>query len=99
MYIYVYNWITLLYSRNYHNIVNQLYLNKIKFFKCLAKEFWFYSVEHGNALKTFEHGNDNIRTQHVTDIAKSDLEGGGCGDRNWGGGPKNSSIKSSWGLT
>ena len=22
------NWITLLYNRNYHNIVNQLYLNK-----------------------------------------------------------------------
>ena len=26
--VYVYNWITLLYSRNYHNIVNQLYFNK-----------------------------------------------------------------------
>ena len=24
----IYNWITLLYSRNYHNIVNQLYFNK-----------------------------------------------------------------------
>ena len=27
----MYNWITLLYSRNEHNIVNQLYFNK-KFF-------------------------------------------------------------------
>ena len=26
----VYNWITLLYYRNYHNIVNILYFNKIK---------------------------------------------------------------------
>ena len=25
---YMYNWITLLYSRNYDNIVNQLYFNK-----------------------------------------------------------------------
>ena len=24
----MYNWITLLYSKNYHNIVNQLYLKK-----------------------------------------------------------------------
>ena len=28
----MYNWITLLYGRNQHNIVNQLYFNKIKFF-------------------------------------------------------------------
>ena len=28
IYIYVYDWITLLYSRNWHNIVNQLYSNK-----------------------------------------------------------------------
>ena len=27
-YIYVYNGVTLLYSRNYHNIVSQLYFNK-----------------------------------------------------------------------
>ena len=26
--VYMYNWITLLYSRNYHNTVNQLYVNK-----------------------------------------------------------------------
>ena len=26
--VYIYNWITLLYSRNYHNMVNQLYFNK-----------------------------------------------------------------------
>ena len=26
--VYMYNWITLLFSRNYHNIVNQLYFNK-----------------------------------------------------------------------
>ena len=30
------NWITLLYSRNQHNIVNQLYFNKINFFKKLS---------------------------------------------------------------
>ena len=27
-YVHMYNWITLLYSRNYHNIVNELYFNK-----------------------------------------------------------------------
>ena len=27
-YVYMYNYITLLYSRNYHNIVNQLYFNR-----------------------------------------------------------------------
>ena len=27
--VYIYNWITLLYSRNYH-VVNQLYFNKLK---------------------------------------------------------------------
>ena len=30
MCIYVYNWITLLCSRNYHHVVNQLYFNKTK---------------------------------------------------------------------
>ena len=29
--MYMYNWITLLYSRNEHKIVNQLYLDKINF--------------------------------------------------------------------
>ena len=29
IYIYIYNWITLPHSRNQHNIVNQLYFNKI----------------------------------------------------------------------
>ena len=28
--VYMYNWITLLYSRNYYNIVNQLYFKKLK---------------------------------------------------------------------
>lgn len=47
-----------------------------------AEEFWFYSTEHGNALKIFEQGNDIIRTAHFLDIAKSDnLEGGDCDDR------------------
>ena len=27
-YVYMYNWIILLNSRNFHNIVNQLYFNK-----------------------------------------------------------------------
>ena len=31
--VYVYNWITLVCSRNQHGILNQLYFNKIKFFK------------------------------------------------------------------
>ena len=26
--MYTYDWVTLLYSRNWHNIVNQLYFNK-----------------------------------------------------------------------
>ena len=30
---YMYNWITILYTRNGHNIVNQLYLNFLKFLK------------------------------------------------------------------
>ena len=29
----MYNWVTLLYSRNEHNIVNQLYFNKKNFLK------------------------------------------------------------------
>ena len=28
--MYIYNWITLLYTWNLHNTVNQLYFNKIK---------------------------------------------------------------------
>ena len=28
--MYMYDWVTLLYSRNWHNIVNQLYFNKKK---------------------------------------------------------------------
>ena len=27
---YIYNWISLLHSRNYHNLVNQLYFNNLK---------------------------------------------------------------------
>jgi len=30
IYIYIYGWVFLLYSRNWHNIVNQLYLNNLK---------------------------------------------------------------------
>ena len=36
--VYMYNWITLLYSRNKHNIVNQLYFNKKK--KRLKEKKW-----------------------------------------------------------
>ena len=32
------NWISLLYSRNYHNIVNQLYLNKPEKIKKINSE-------------------------------------------------------------
>ena len=32
MYVYIYDWVTLLYSRNWHNTVNQLYFDK-KIFK------------------------------------------------------------------
>lgn len=35
-YIYVYSWVTLLYSGNEHNIVNQVYFNKNKFKNPLA---------------------------------------------------------------
>ena len=38
----VYNWITLLYSRNHHNIVNQLYLNKLKF--CFVEVWLTYNI-------------------------------------------------------
>ena len=31
--VYMYDWVTLLYSRNWHNIINQLYFNKKYFFK------------------------------------------------------------------
>ena len=39
--IYVYNWVTLLYSRNEYNIVNKLYFNKNKFKKFL---FWPFKL-------------------------------------------------------
>ena len=43
--VYLYNWFTLLYSRIYHNIVNQLYVNKIlnikkMLFLSTASEEW-----------------------------------------------------------
>ena len=42
--LYVYNWVTLLYNRDWHNIVNQLYFNKKKKEKISKKEkhfrFW-----------------------------------------------------------
>ena len=31
--VYMYDWVTLLYSRNWHNIVNQFYFNKKHFLK------------------------------------------------------------------
>ena len=41
----MYNWITLLYSRNQHNIVNQLYFNKINFKKFIHQNNLFkYSL-------------------------------------------------------
>ena len=30
VYLYIFNWITFLYNRNWHNIINQLYLSKKK---------------------------------------------------------------------
>ena len=37
IYLYIYNWFTLLYYRNWHNIVNQLYFNKKKLKRKLKK--------------------------------------------------------------
>ena len=45
--IYVYNWITLLDSRNEHNIVNQLDFNKINFFK----KGWYLFCSSSHALE------------------------------------------------
>ena len=40
IYVYVYNWFTLLYSRTWHSIINQLYANKnFKKENCSAKYF------------------------------------------------------------
>ena len=39
MYTYMYDWITLLYSRNWYNTINSLYSNK-KFFKKIAYLFY-----------------------------------------------------------
>ena len=38
IYVYIYDWVTMLYSRNRHNTENQLYSNKIKF-KKLSRYF------------------------------------------------------------
>ena len=52
-YMYTYDWFTLLFSRNEHNIVRQLYSNKKKILIGQAKEvkrgsfslhFWFFNV-------------------------------------------------------
>ena len=44
--VYVYTWITLLYSRNEHNIVNQLYFNKRNFRKGKKWISWFTPKEN-----------------------------------------------------
>ena len=47
--MYVYDWVTLLYSRNWHNIVNQLYFNtKIK--KISYKDILYHMGNIGNIL-------------------------------------------------
>ena len=46
-YVYMYDRITLLYSRNYHNLVNRLYFNKKKYTYstlCIALIDWNFSV-------------------------------------------------------
>ena len=47
-YIYICNWISLLYTRNWHNIVNQLQFNKNKF----SKRDWFKDFPGGPVAKT-----------------------------------------------
>ena len=49
--MYMHNWFTLLYTWNYHHIVNQLYSNKNNFFKLLI---WCFLVFH-SCLWTFCH--------------------------------------------
>ena len=41
-YVYMYDWVTLLYSRNDHNLVNQLYFHKTFFKKRLNKNGHWY---------------------------------------------------------
>ena len=79
MYIYIYGRITLLYSRNYHNIVKQLYFNKINFKKHLPRfsnqaECGFLSQQlegdwwarHSTTAKCvhFHSGSSSVTAQH-----------------------------------
>ena len=51
-YIYMYNWVTLLYSRNEH-IINQLYFNKIfKKYISLSCKFWIVHLIFSSSLSS-----------------------------------------------
>ena len=39
IYIYIYDWVILLYSRHWHNIVNQLHFNFLKMGELVLHEF------------------------------------------------------------
>ena len=53
--VYMYNGIILLYSRNHHNLINQLYFNKISFFKKNSPVGGLNISNAGKWLTTFIH--------------------------------------------
>ena len=67
-YVYMYDWVTLSYSRNYHSLVNQLYFNKT--LKSLQMEFplWLSRLrtQHGVCEDV---GSIPVLAQWVKDLA------------------------------
>ena len=58
LYIYIYDWVTLLYSRNWHNIINQLYLNDNNFKR--TKQI----LELKNTVNERKNTRDDIDIRH-----------------------------------
>ena len=58
LYIYIYDWVTLLYSRNWHNIINQLYLNDNNFKR--TKQI----LELKNTVNERKNPRDDIDIRH-----------------------------------
>ena len=65
--MYVYNWITLLYTWNQHNIVNQLYSNKIKIKK--KKKTVTKWVGHGD--KEWDQCCEGVRSWDQADTREA----------------------------